>query len=139
MSSDLSPNCLLGTSAYTCTYLGTFAKESSAFLFQMPLFFHYLKLFFILTVLFSQYKMLCLLSPFFLLLLQLLQCVLSCSTFSNPWIAALQAPLSMEFSRQEYWSRLPFPTPGDLPVTVNKPMFLVFPALAGRVFNTVPL
>ena len=41
MSSDLSPNCLLGTSAYTCTYLGTFAKESSAFLFQMPLFFHW--------------------------------------------------------------------------------------------------
>ena len=32
-----------------------------------------------------------------------------------PWIAALQAPLSMEFSRQEYWSGFPFSSPGDLP------------------------
>ena len=32
-----------------------------------------------------------------------------------PWTAACQAPLSMGFSRQEYWSRLPFPSPGDLP------------------------
>ena len=32
-----------------------------------------------------------------------------------PWTVACQAPLSMEFSRQEYWSGLPFPTPGDLP------------------------
>ena len=35
--------------------------------------------------------------------------------FVTPWTAACQAPLSMEFSRQEYWSRLPFPSPGDLP------------------------
>ena len=33
----------------------------------------------------------------------------------NPWTAAHQAPLSMEFSRQEYWRGLPFPSPGDLP------------------------
>ena len=32
-----------------------------------------------------------------------------------PWTVACQAPLSMEFSRQEYWSGLPFPSPGDLP------------------------
>ena len=32
-----------------------------------------------------------------------------------PWTVAHQAPLSMEFSRQEYWSGLPFPSPGDLP------------------------
>ena len=38
----------------------------------------------------------------------------SCLT-ANPWTIANQAPLSMEFSRQEYWSGLPFPTPGDLP------------------------
>ena len=38
----------------------------------------------------------------------------SCSVVT-PWTAAHQAPLSMEFSRQEYWSRLPFPFPGDLP------------------------
>ena len=35
--------------------------------------------------------------------------------FATPWIAAHQAPLSMELSRQEYWSGLPFPSPGDLP------------------------
>ena len=33
----------------------------------------------------------------------------------TPWTVAQQAPLSMEFSRQEYWSRLPFPSPEDLP------------------------
>ena len=38
-----------------------------------------------------------------------------CSIFCNPWIVACQAPLSMEFSGQEYGSGLSFPTPGDLP------------------------
>ena len=35
--------------------------------------------------------------------------------FATPWAVACEAPLSMKFSRQEYWSRLPFPSPGDLP------------------------
>ena len=35
--------------------------------------------------------------------------------FATPWTVAYQTPLSMEFSRQEYWSGLPFPSPGDLP------------------------
>ena len=35
--------------------------------------------------------------------------------FATPWTVARQAPLSMGFSRQEYWSRLPCPLPGDLP------------------------
>ena len=35
--------------------------------------------------------------------------------FATPWTVAYQAPLSMVFSRQEYWSGLPFPSPGDLP------------------------
>ena len=35
--------------------------------------------------------------------------------FATPWTVTYQAPLSMEFSRQEYWSGLPFPSPGDLP------------------------
>ena len=39
----------------------------------------------------------------------------SCSTLGTPWTAACQAPLSMEFSRPEYWSRQSFPSPGDLP------------------------
>ena len=42
--------------------------------------------------------------------------LLSCARFfAIQWTAAYQAPLSMEFSRQEYWSGLPFPSPGDLP------------------------
>ena len=39
----------------------------------------------------------------------------SCLTLATPWTVAHQAPQSMEFSRQEYWSGLPFPPPGDLP------------------------
>ena len=35
--------------------------------------------------------------------------------FATPWTVAYQAPLSMGFSRQEYWNGLPFPSPGDLP------------------------
>ena len=39
----------------------------------------------------------------------------SCPTLGTPWTVARQAPLCMGFSRQEYWSGLPFPSPGDLP------------------------
>ena len=39
----------------------------------------------------------------------------SCPTLATPWTVACQAPLSMRFSRQEYWSGLPFPSPGGLP------------------------
>ena len=39
----------------------------------------------------------------------------SSPTLVTPWTVACQAPLSMEFSRQEYWSESPFPSPGDLP------------------------
>ena len=49
-----------------------------------------------------------------------------------------QDPLSMEFSRQDYWSGLPFPLPGDLPDPGIKPASLVFPTLAGRFFTTEP-
>ena len=41
--------------------------------------------------------------------------------FVTPWTVAYQAPLSMRFSRQEYWSGLPFPSPGDLPNPGIKP------------------
>ena len=51
--------------------------------------------------------------------------------FATPWTVAHQAPLSMEFSRQEYWSGLPFPSPGDLPDLGIKLMSPVSPALAG--------
>ena len=47
-----------------------------------------------------------------------------------------QAPLSMEFFRQEYWSGMPFPTPEDLPHPGIEPTSLPSPALAGRFFTT---
>ena len=45
------------------------------------------------------------------------------SDFATPWTVAYQAPPSMEFSRQEYWSGLPFPSPGDLPDPGLEPGF----------------
>ena len=45
----------------------------------------------------------------------------SVQLFATPWTVAHQAPLSMGFSRQEYWSGLPFPPPGDLPNPGIKP------------------
>jgi len=56
--------------------------------------------------------------------------------FATPWVIACQAPLSMEFSRQEYWSGLPFPSAGDLPNPGIKLTSLKSPALAGRFFTT---
>ena len=53
----------------------------------------------------------------------------------TPWAVAHQAPLSMEFPKQEYWSVLPFPPPGDLPGPGMEPMS---PALVGRFFTTKP-
>ena len=55
--------------------------------------------------------------------------------FATLWTAACQVPLSMEFPRQEYWSRLPFPPPEDLPDPGIEP---TSPALAGRFFTTEP-
>ena len=56
-----------------------------------------------------------------------------------PWTVAHQAPLSMEFSRQEYWSGLPIPIPGDLPDPGTESASLASPALAGGFFTTEPL
>ena len=58
--------------------------------------------------------------------------------FATPWTVARQAPLSMGFSRQEYWSGLPFPPPGDLPDPEMTPAFPVTPATAGGFFTTAP-
>ena len=57
--------------------------------------------------------------------------------FLTPWAVSHQPPLSMRFFRQEYWSGLPFPTPGDLPDPGMEPMCLVSPALAGKFFTTL--
>ena len=55
----------------------------------------------------------------------------SCPTLETPWTVACQATLSMGFPRQEYWSGLPFYSPGDLPNPGIKP---TSPSLEGRFF-----
>ena len=57
--------------------------------------------------------------------------------FAILWTTARQAPLSVEFSRQEYWSGLPFSILGDLPDPQTELTSLVSPALASRSFTTV--
>ena len=56
----------------------------------------------------------------------------------RPWIVACQAPLSMDFSRQESWSGLFFPSPGDLPNPGIRSMSPLSHALAGRFFTSAP-
>ena len=56
--------------------------------------------------------------------------------FATPWTAAHQVPLSMGFSRQEYWSGLPSPSAGDRPHPGINPKSLVSPALAGGFLTT---
>ena len=55
--------------------------------------------------------------------------------FVTSWTVAHQTPLSMGFSRQDYWSGLPCPLLGDLPDPGIVPMSLVSPALVGRFFT----
>ena len=55
--------------------------------------------------------------------------------FATPWTVARQAPPSMGFSRKEYWSGLPFPSPGDLPDPGNKPRS---PALKADALTSAP-
>ena len=74
--------------------------------------------------------------------------MLSCYVwlFTTPWTPrglcparpTHQAPLSLGFSRQEYWSGFPFPPPGDLPNPGIEPTSPAYPALAGGFFSTKP-
>ena len=70
----------------------------------------------------------------------LFSCVLSCFTraplFATAWTVGRQAPLSLGFSRQDYWNGLPCPPLGDLPNPAIKPASLMPPALAGGFFTT---
>ena len=56
--------------------------------------------------------------------------------FVTPWTVAGQAPLSIGFYRQEYWGKLTFPSPGDLPNPGIESKSLASPELAGRYFTT---
>ena len=58
--------------------------------------------------------------------------------FAAPWTVARQTPLSMGFPRQEYWSGLPFPFPGDLLDPGIELVYPVSPELAGGFFTTEP-
>ena len=63
-------------------------------------------------------------------------CILNCvQLFVTPWTVACQVSLSMGFPRQEYWSGLPLPSPGDLPDPAIEPMS---PELAGGLFTIEP-
>ena len=57
--------------------------------------------------------------------------------FVTLWIGARQASVSLEFSRQEYWSGLSHPPPGDLPNRGIEPVSLMSPSLAGEFFTTI--
>ena len=71
----------------------------------------------------------CLISPSYML-----SCFRCVQLFATPWIVDCQAPLSMGFSRQEYWSRFLFPSPGDLPDPGIQPKF--FCISIGRFFGS---
>ena len=66
----------------------------------------------------------------------MLSCFSHVQLLETLWTVAHQAPLSMGFSRQEYWSGLPWPPPGDLPNPGIEPTTLISPALAGGFFTT---
>ena len=55
----------------------------------------------------------------------------------TPWTVAPQAPLSMGFTRQEYWSELPFPSPGDLPDSGIEPSYQGSPGKFVKIDNLV--
>ena len=62
----------------------------------------------------------------------MLSCFSHVQLFVTLWTVAHLVPLAMGFSRHKYWSRLPIPSPGDLPDPEIKPSSLMYPALEGR-------
>ena len=63
----------------------------------------------------------------------------SCESLCDPMDVAYQVPLAMGFPRQEHWSGLPFPPPGDLPDPGIEPVSVASPASAGGFFTTALL
>ena len=66
----------------------------------------------------------------------MLSCFSRVQLCATLWTVARQAPLSTGFSREEYWSGLPFPPPGDLPDPGIEPTSLMFPSLVCGIFTT---
>ena len=69
-------------------------------------------------------------------LVSVLSCFSCVRLLVTPWTVACQTAPSIGFSRQEYWSELPFPPPGDFPNSGTEPKSLMSPALAGELFTT---
>ena len=65
-------------------------------------------------------------------------CLVVSNSFTTPWTVAHQALLFMGFSRQEYWSRSPFPPPEDLPDPGNEPKSAVSPAMQAEFLPPEP-
>ena len=72
----------------------------------------------------------------FYLAYAMLSCFSHVRLFATLWTVARQAPLSTGFSRQEHWSGLPCPSPGDLPDPGIEPVSLMSPEVAGGFFTT---
>ena len=66
----------------------------------------------------------------------MLSCFSCVQLFATLWTVAHQAPLSVKFSRQEYWNGLSYPPPGDLPNPGMEPKSPMSPALLGGFFTT---
>ena len=81
------------------------------------------------------YLYMCLYANMYAWVLSRFSCV---RLFVTPWTVACQAPVSIGFFRQEYWSGLTCPPPGDFPDPGVKPASLMSPALAGGFFTTEP-
>ena len=75
-------------------------------------------------------------SSLFLIYWKVAQLFSHVQLFVTPWTAASQTPPSMKFSKQEYWSRWPFPSPGDLPSPGIEPESLASSELADGFFTT---
>ena len=82
------------------------------------------------------YPCLCYMSKYSLQCCTVLGCFSRVWLFPTIWTVACQAPLSVGFSRQEYWSGLPWPSPGDLPDPRIESMSLMSPASADRFFTS---
>ena len=125
----------------TCFSKSPWTHDFSVYSKPVTIIIYFIFKLFIIYLLFFSYSMLI----YNILLVSVIQqtdsvthvCMLShVQLFATQWTVACQSPLPVGFSRQEYGSGLPFPSPGDLPDPGIEPSSLVSPALAGRFFTS---